>query len=40
MKIESMKLKKKCVKINKENNESMGMRIGGGLGSNEGEINI
>lgn len=38
--IDSMQLQQKCVTINKEPNESLGMRIGGGLGSNEGDIPI
>ncbi|XP_069692824.1 ligand of Numb protein X 2-like isoform X2 [Periplaneta americana] len=38
--IEGIQLQQKCVTINKEPNESLGMRIGGGLGSNEGDIPI
>ncbi|KDR23920.1 Ligand of Numb protein X 2 [Zootermopsis nevadensis] len=40
LQIEGIQLLQKCVTINKEPNESLGMRIGGGLGSNEGDIPI
>lgn len=40
LQIEGIQLQHKCITINKEPNESLGMRIGGGLGSNEGDIPI
>ncbi|KAJ9576649.1 hypothetical protein L9F63_025453, partial [Diploptera punctata] len=40
LQIEGIQLQQKSVTINKEPNESLGMRIGGGLGSNEGDIPI
>ncbi|GLH08152.1 Protein lap4 [Gryllus bimaculatus] len=40
LQLDGLHLQQKLVTINKEPNESLGMRIGGGIGSNEGDIPI